>query len=501
MNSYHERFRQNSGLSESDFEAIMAGAERFQHETESRVADPGTTERRREGRSRFHALLLDADSTGAEVFEFARSNLSPDGIYDQLNHEEDVELMRSVLSGGRLMFPRTEPAGAVNVLCRVVSLLGGNVPVPDPLPCLLVMTDCQYHPHATIHCVDENHNFYILVISRSLLFDVLPLSFICAEIALESQEEEPASFSGHFASPKIREYFNKSIHRIQLPYMLASAALGEKYRFAFRVGADAARHPWSFNLWYCMIAFVLGHELGHIFHGHMGGRDLVKSGMLECLLDESLSVCAVRDQPPFVVENYMRSCFESHAREFDADGFGLLVASNLAVDLFRDRSAGQLAASVVLGLVAWMDRMAFFLRERVDPVAIVGDEAYNKSALAIDLRIPRPSHPWGRSRHGLLSFYLSTFSQLHFTDDEWDSLQKGISNAHYLISSSARGALAATLFVMGCSHEVTSLLMPDGLVSTFWQRNADGSCTKVREIRTDPDSYFDLASHFHSSGE
>jgi hypothetical protein len=429
------------------------------------------------------------------------SSISHECLLDYVNREctwrsaitaSDIAEVRAVLEAGSLLFTSCEAPETVLLLCVTFQLLLPNIPRGSLSPCLIIATDAEYRPHASVKCIGPN--LYFVLLSRNLIGDLFSISAIFTDLVYDAQDEGIRSFIRPFTFGSLRSTYDNSEHALQLPYQLAAAALGEKFRFALRVGENVQINAWRTNFYHCMLAFLLGHEFGHI---HLGHHRLSKNanpelGILGEIVDPSSPLYQLDQVDASVRKHYVKHFAFRHSCELHADLFGALLAGNVAVDQFSHRDIGFVAASLVLGLIAWMDRLSYFEREYVDPVTLVSEHNYNTAPILLDVIRPQPGHPWGRTRHSLLGPNLLG-SGLTFTQEEWNNLRTALHNAHYPLSSASQGAFATALFVMGTGREVSCCLTPDGLTGHIWKRHTDGSCSVETEFIKDPSSFFGCA--------
>jgi hypothetical protein len=486
MTNNFRQFQRESGCTEAEIMQALAEIEEQQLRAESRTTDPVSLGNRLSVRQQFRDLVNDDSTSDEAIAEFVSGKTDSGSPMAA----QAVARIRRVISDGTLLFTSYEPPETVHLLCLTFELLKDNFPTDTRVPRVIIATDALYHPHASVRLVKDN--LYSILLSSNLIGDLFAISGIFTDLVNDRQQHGARSFIRPFVTGDLRSAYECSKHAIQLPYQLAATAMGEKFRFALQVGGSPEIAAWQRNIYLCMLAFLIGHELGHIQLGHCSSheRPSQPEAFLDFVLDPSSPLYSLGDVPRAMCNHYREYYAWQHSREFHADLVGATTAGNLAVDLFSHRDAGFIAASIVLGLIAFMDRISFVLHEHADPVILVSEEDYNRKPLVIDVKLPRATHPWGRTRHAFLGPNLLLFSGLTFAGNEWDSLRDAIQNAHYPFSRAAQGACSTILFVVQSGREISCMLSPKGLHVHLWERRPDGSCYVISESIEDPFAFF-----------
>jgi hypothetical protein len=503
MMSRFKEFQQDSGCSEIEIAQFVEEIEADLVNTELKVSGVDYLSNILTVRRKFYSLVNDESISNEAVASYANEN--SDSLTKKL-HANSIATVREVLATGKVLFTSCEPPSNVVLLCTALHLLKDNAPEGDIKPHLILATTTRYFPHASVRLVKGN--IYFVFLSARLVWDLYFVSAIFTELIVDSQDDGEMSFVKPFITGKIRDVYHQSIHSIQLPYQLAALALGENFRFALNLMPSTLMEPWGpmfHSFYYCMLAFLIGHEIGHIVLGHCSpmqnaerDRDI---GLFDDLVLNPLSpIYSLQQIAPLKLEYYRRNYAWQHSRELDADQLGVAAAANVAVDLFNDRNVGFIAASIVLGLVSWLDRASFCMQKLVDPVKKVGEQNWNSKIAYIDVTLPRPTHPWGRTRHAALCPYIKFASGANFTDKEWLALLDGIRNAHYPFSCASSGAFSSLTFVIMTGHEVVCFFTKEGLAVQLWERQTDGRCRKVKESIEDPFSFLDLEKAIKLTG-
>jgi hypothetical protein len=175
---------------------------------------------------------------------------------------------------------------------------------------------------------------------------------------------------------------------------MCAAVEGERYRLAFMYNADpqpkVTIERVADEISAGAMDFLVGHELSHVAQGHLhaDGRPVSEapwyaSGVFD------------RVQPTSVVEEYLRRYWPTHSLESEADLTAVVLAAG-------DGKTGAwdlrlMGAQLAISLISFLDRANHFLKFGSDPAAVVGLQNYGLPGL-VDLVLPMPTHPWGRTR-------------------------------------------------------------------------------------------------------
>jgi len=332
--------------------------------------------RRQQARRTFHSMLLDPTATAEAVATFTQENadtnfssysspLSAGGLA-----VDDVVRIRNFCSNAQLHFPRTEYADTVYLLVQSFESVYLNAHAPIWHSTFIVATDLEYRPHASIQKLDED--FYSIVFGRYLLSDLAMVAFTFYEILTEfrSHGSAPDGFSEAVESVGFIKTFNESYHRRQFPYVLASLALGEQYRYTFKFsGPLFAQQPARYIVFYhLMICFLVAHEIAHLINGDLEEKEPFFAWALATIFDHDNDICMLKHIPASELKSFWKKYGPAHSREAGADFEAYRITQDIAVDRMSHRVTGVVAATLVLSVISWIDRARGLMHE--GPVAL-----------------------------------------------------------------------------------------------------------------------------------
>ena len=368
----------------------------------------------------FHRLLNDSDVTNREVVEFIDNH--PHCCSMEYKHgkiiDKHIKQVRDLQKEWPIEFTKREPADVVMALSTplyaITKIIGLYPQLRRPQK-LIIATSQGYRPHAAITKFSSER--YAILMSPNLVTDTGQIANIYCDVLTYL---DGVSTRDAFKKSFFKSAFDKTFHKDILPYVLASIALGEKYRFS-GLFKHASTHPALFSSFRdLMLSFFIAHELSHLFEDHFesnlsGDWTLQVYKHFYSTFSNIYKDAGIPDE---LVEAYFDRYGLKHSREFSADSWAIEVTRLVGKEFYDDDFIGLAASMVALSLLAWMDRATYYVQNHIDPLSINGIEIHNKVPSSLDIYLPRESHPWGKSRLNLSN----TFYTQRFTQEEYNRL-------------------------------------------------------------------------------
>jgi hypothetical protein len=430
--------------------------------------------RRQQMRETFHRMLHDPEVTAEEVDKFVRENkdccFSPDGISLGIG-TDNISRIRNFCKTVNIHFPRTEFADIVYFLVQAFESLSQNSNEAIWKAHFVVATDGEYHPHAHIRKLGDN--CYSIVFGIYLLADLAKVAFTFYAILTEFRSSQcaPEGFSEAVGSPGFIKTFNGSLHRRQFPYVLVSLALGERYRYITKFeSALFSQQEARFSVFYQLtICFLVAHEVAHLINGDLDGKEPYFSEWMASMFDHASDMCMLKYISRSELASFWKKYGRMHSREAGADFEAFRITQDIAVDRMGHRAVGVAAASLVLSVIAWVDRARYFIEHRADPARVVGRHLYNRNLGHVDVKLPIASHPWGKTRAALLGYYgLINAMALEKLMTSFESdRQVGISVMR-MFSETVAEALAILVSLSQMPGEFAAMEFDGKVVTTYW---------------------------------
>jgi hypothetical protein len=196
---------------------------------------------------------------------------------------------------------------------------------------------------------------------------------------------------------------------------------------------------------------------------------------------------------PYELKSFWEKYGSIHSREAGADFQAYRITQDIAVDRMSHRVAGVAAATLVLGVISWVDRARYFVEHRVDPGRLVGRDFYNRHLGHIDVKLPIPSHPWGKTRAGLLGYYgllLALKHEQFLTSYQSDNLVgRSVMN---LFSETVAEASVILIPLSQMPGEFSAIEDDGTVITTYWPDILQSPDQKV-VFKTDMKSLYGIA--------
>jgi hypothetical protein len=421
-----------------------------QVDSESRIA-PTVFRKRLETRAKLHRLIsadaeCDADRIAALANELADDTTFAFGV-SGLNIEE----IRAAKRNGNFSFTPYEPIDSAAVLASAAQYMHRSSAMEPPR--VILCTDCEYRPHGSISQIEETT--YSVLLSRHLLTDLFAVCSAIFETAANAHE--PTGLGGVSAGlleTDFIQHFQSGEWGAHFPYVLASVAASETYRFARVVPALHASA--RFRFYGLAVVFLLAHELSHLELGHFrseSGNSSVDQPLRDHLVHSVLPRLNL-EFGPGVVDAFWAQCGDAYVREFEADMLALVTTIAAANEMFHSPEMGLAAVATVLATLAWTDRADFYLSTGTDPLRLVGKEKYNSMPLGVDLELfrkfdnwPDRDHPWGKTRLMALGIYLPQVSKLGIFTHRLEAIRGMVQNVNSPFTLAMPEAMAILTWV------------------------------------------------------
>ncbi|SCY54229.1 hypothetical protein [Nitrosospira sp. Nsp13] len=463
-------------LTAPEFKAALEGLIAHQLATDVR-ANSGNDKIREslECRMKFHRLLSDRNVSPPDVSHYMslmaeNANCSWDTV---IFKAPMVEWCRKTMLSRNVSFSPYEPPKTVSLLLQALDHLLNNLDSSFSDLHFILATDMKYRPHGQVQKL--GHDTYLIIFGCYLVADMEGLARTYYDLIARARANDVNKpFEEIFLDGSIEYALAHSLHRLQLPYFLASMFLGEKYRFAHNASPTAANNKMkeridAFHI--LMIVFLLAHEFGHIRAGHLEGNSSLFSPVAWYLMEGS-EFYALKDLAidPRIVKNYQDMYFPFHQKEFIADAVACHLTMNVAVDLFHNKWPGLAAVGIVLAAISLFDRMNYLLTRGMDPATRIGLSRFNRVPFAPDLLMPISSHPWGKTRLNVLPISILTkiVPGRSLGSQEYSFITGVLTGAAGAIALTGAEAMAIVSWVIRRSGELVSVLTTKGLLTTHY---------------------------------
>jgi hypothetical protein len=207
--------------------------------------------------------------------------------------------------------------------------------------------------------------------------------------------------------------------------------------------------------------FIMGHELSHVAHAHLHAAD-------QSVSERPYYAAGVFDrvQPAELVENYLRDYWPAHSLEYEADLDALLwTAGDGPTGAWDLRLIG---AQLAVSLISFLDRANYLLKSGRDPVDIVGLRNYGLPGL-IDLVLPMPEHPWGKTRSTSVLSAVQFVYRPYFDSAALRRKTLLMRSVGDIFGSVGKQALSAVQWSSRRPGEYVAAPLPDGqLMTMYW---------------------------------
>jgi hypothetical protein len=281
----------------------------------------------------------------------------------------------------------------------------------------------------------------------------------------------------------------RSENQWQFAYKLCSAAEGERYRFATILTGGLFEDWVADEICAGAIDFLMGHEIMHVLANHLREAPQSSEDLPSIFRPafDLLSTFFGADTEKRIAY-YLGSYWPHHQREIIADTAGLLWAAG-------DGPTGAwdlrlIGAQLAICTISFIDRATFFIKHQVDPAILVGLDKYPYPGL-IDLILPKPSHPWGKTRAALVNSSVSSLYGHLFSEQE--ILRKALlmKLVQDIFGKYSAHALAAIQFVNSRAGEFVAILPPgqNKLFTTYFPPSTTAE-DKHEDIVTDASQFY-----------
>ena len=306
---------------------------------------------------------------------------------------------------GSVFLSKCEPiTTSIILLASLKHILNNYIHVNERFS-LIVATDSRYRPHGRVERIAEN--CYLIVVGRYLVIDSFLISTTIYDSIFALRKERETDFLQAFSSDLLAKTMMSSYHKYQFPFILSGIYMGENIRCAGIFDSENRLKYGSYctSLALCMISFIFGHEIGHIFNDDLNPNKTQREhNIYKTMLVNQID----SNESDFYNENkeqikwYISEYADIHGCECDADLRGLQISMDVAVDLFQNKLVGLAASFLTLKLMSLFDKLHFFFINRKNINDIVSLEDFNRVLFSADIRVPFSSHPWGKTRLSLL---------------------------------------------------------------------------------------------------
>jgi hypothetical protein len=308
-------------------------------------------------------------------------------------------IARKVINRGGFKLSRYE---SPREIFPILSVLDELYPAGDysfPRGRMIIATDPSYHPHAEIR-KDDSGTMYALIFSQTLLSSCLEIGMFFSSIWIELQKQGVEL--SELNSAVIRNLFDNQTRFERILYhLLLHAALSEKYCVG-QVYVEANYDSKTIHkVYHTMIAFLVSHETGHFFMGHLnetqGQPDaphlFVEHCFDELRLAELVKAAGVPDAQQ-VVERYKRQFLNSHVAELFADFHALYECIYRPWQDGLDPTVSLVGVLLIFNLLQWLDRFRFVSKHGLDYRNLIKD---SEDIFFVEVMFPE-DHPCGETR-------------------------------------------------------------------------------------------------------
>lgn len=375
--------------------------------------------------------------------------------------------LRHNLARCPIRFTPVEPPATAILLSQSYARVSWLAFPRDTRSAFLLATDNRYRPHASVQQWAQDR--YLILMGRYVLLDTSILSRVLARLIVEAGARSPG-MAEPWAHPDFPPALlevaraNQWLHQ-QIAYGLCAAAEGERYRLAFIENTDPAQgvitEQVSNEIAAGALDFLIGHELSHVAQGHLqaGGRPAGESPWYaSAVLD--------RVRPAEIVEEYLRRYWPVHSLESEADLDAVLWAAG-------DGETGAwdlrlMGAQLAITVISFLDRANHLLKFGRDPVDVVGLRNYGLPGL-IDLVLPMPTHPWGKTRATAVNSAVPLLYRDFFDSAELRRKTHLMRAVADVFGTMGVQALQAIRWISRQPGEYVAMVLPDGrLLTMYW---------------------------------
>jgi hypothetical protein len=416
--------------------------------------------------SKFHKILLDPKISIEEILDFVQVNLPVGSIPI---HEGLVEIAVEIARRGTFFLTPVEPINTSIYILNAIHLIVENVELGKSIDEIFICTDHSYRPHASVQVVEENS--YAIILGYYLFMDCYLMSATYYDLIFRARDGKNIEFSEVFSSKYLIPILRTSHHMWQMPCILAGTVLGEKLRcaaiFPESLLTEKSGYVTQFSM--LMHVFIIAHEIGHVFSGHLSlkSSSMVQREIVVSLLDTYFS-----EEPAEEIQKkiYINRYLNRHCEEFQADDFALQQCINTSVDLFGSRLPGIAAAFVVINLISMFDKIFHYATTGQNVTKIVGITKFNRVPFSVEFRLPRRSHPWGKTRLFMLqhSNYISNHLDCDFNHEKVEINQEIFNTiaegAHSVISQCDIEAIKLSNEVLKKDGEIVVSVLSEGIL-------------------------------------
>ncbi|MFD1547085.1 tetratricopeptide repeat protein [Nonomuraea guangzhouensis] len=401
----------------------------------------------------------------------------------------EMEQLRRDLARGPIRFtPAEPPSCAIHLsgsFTRVSKLMG-----LDRAHEFLFATDYRYRPHASVQQWAENR--YLVLMGRYVVEDMWTLSLILAQLVVLTGRAFP-DLEEPWAHPDFPQALldtaqeNPYLHQ-QIAYGMCAAVEGERFRTAVGVADDAMLTPVMFEIARGAMDFVVGHELSHVYRGHLhaAGRPANESPWFA---GEAFD--QVRETPngAAVIETYLRDYWPAHSLELEADMFAMMSAADIGASVAQDlRLVGiQFAVS----LLSFLDRANYLIEFGYDPAEAIGLREYSRVPGLVDMMLPMATHPWGKTRATAVTsevqlVYRSLVDPVELRRKAL--LMQAVGN---LLGSMSGPALNAIRWINSRPGESLAVVLPDDkLITHYWPPDATIEDDRLEQLESSASRFY-----------
>jgi hypothetical protein len=314
---------------------------------------------------------------------------------------EQLATLRQDLARYPIRFTPAELPAVAVYLARSFARVSRSAFPGDARHEFLFATDYRYRPHASVQQWAQDR--YLILMGRFVLIDAISISMVLGRLICKAGERFPG-VAQPWAHPEFSQALlataqaDQLLHQ-QIAYGMCCAAEGERYRLGFYFDDDPAQsailgHVTS-EVAAGVLDFLVGHELTHVARGHLqaAGRPARGSPWYASVTFDQIRLLPGGSS---LIEKYLHQYWPAHSLELEADLYAVAWA---AAD--GHGGAGDLrlmGAQFATSLISFLDRANYLLRFGRDAAEEVGLREYNRLPGLIDVLLPMPTHPWGKTR-------------------------------------------------------------------------------------------------------
>jgi hypothetical protein len=384
----------------ADWAPIITAVAEYQRRSErdgSFLRDAAEIEQRFDGLEVFYRMIGD-DNVPADVLAVIAEPLSgppfgPLGV-------EELAVLSQDLAVYPIRFTPAELPATAAYLARSFARVSRFVYPADAKHEFLFATDYRYRPHASVQQWAQDR--YLVLMGRFVLIDLLSLAMVLGRLIIKASArfrrlEQPWAHSKFPQALLAAAKANPLLHQ-QIAYGMCCAAEGERYRLGFQFDDPPAQaaiiRQVTGEVAAGLLDFLVGHELSHVGLGHLqtAGRP---SGAPPWYASKTFDQIRSLRGGPSAVEEYLRRHWPTHRLEIEADLAAVAWAA-------KPGEAGAdlrlMGTQFAVSLISFLDRANYLMKFGRDAAEAVGLREYNSLPGLIDVALPMPTPPWGKTR-------------------------------------------------------------------------------------------------------